>query len=262
MSMPKISVTDLFDIYELDPGVTALSTRRGFVANPSDPYSGFNACHYTGDDSRHVSACRYALCEYLGIDAGSLVIPRQTHSLDVRVVTADNIASDFDSVDGLVTRERGVALAVNTADCVPVLLADTVNGVIAAVHSGWRGTVGEILLGAVRKMSETGAEPRFIKAVMGPSICGGCFEVGDDVAGAFRRLWNRSDVVLERWLQSAGKYHVDLRQACRLTLLRAGIPECNITAAAPCSRCNSENYFSARSLGPGSGRTLSVIMLN
>lgn len=238
-------------------GVTAFSTLRGRVA-PDDPYSEFNACHYTGDSERHVRRCRRALCQELGIDHDRLIMARQTHSTCVEVV--DHIpfgVESLDGVDGLVTSLRGVALAINTADCVPLMMCDCEAGVIAAVHSGWRGTVGLIAARAVEAMRDMGAEPSRIRAAMGPSICRGCFEVGEDVAERFRRDFP-DDVV------SAGRSerpHVDLGAAVRHTLIESGVTPDRIILPAVCPRCNPDRFFSARRLGVASGRTLSVIML-
>ncbi len=262
ISKPKISTDSIeADFYDMGEGVTALSTRRG-SPEPDNPYSDFNACHYTGDNAAHVASCRERLCHVLGISSERLIIPRQTHSTVVAEVTSGNLQDDFSGVDALVTALPGVAIAVNTADCVPILLADPVNRVVAAVHSGWRGTVGEIVVSAVGRMVQMGAVADEIRAVTGPSICTGCFEVGYEVASQFEAKWHGQGVVSDEYLGVTGKYHVDLRRACRLSLEAAGIPSRNICDTSPCSRCAPSVYFSARKLGINSGRTLSVVMLD
>ena len=123
------------------PGVVAISTCRGCVIE-GNSYSGFNACHYTGDTDEHVAQCRGQLCVMLGIERDNLIIPRQTHSLNVAII--DTIPFDsqkLENVDALVTTLPRVAIAINTADCVPLVFVDDVNKVIGVAHSGWKGTV-------------------------------------------------------------------------------------------------------------------------
>lgn len=249
------------ETYDLGPRVTALSTLRGGDTLGRGAYGGFNACHYTGDDDSHVALCRAMMCDALGVERGRLVIPRQTHSAEVAVIDAGNLNDDFNGVDALVTRERALALAVNTADCLPLLMADAVNGVVAAVHSGWRGTVSGIAVRAVERMLALGADVAEIRVAVGPSICGGCFEVGDEVVARFRDRWNSPGVILDSYRASTGKSHVDLWQACRESLVSVGVRQCNVAPPPGCSCCSPSDYFSARCLGVASGRTLSVIML-
>lgn len=247
-----------YDILLSLPGIEAFSTRRGDNVIVADGYSGFNACDYTGDAPDHIESCRDALCAMLCIDRDNLIIPRQTHSLNVAVIEhiPVNPTSIYD-VDALVTTLPRVALAVNTADCVPLLLADVQAGVIAAVHSGWKGTVGRIVARAIDKMVSLGADVSRIVAAMGPCICGNCFEVGDEVIEQFRAAGLASDRII---LTREPRSHVDLPQACRATLLECGLRGDNIVMPKMCSRCNPERYFSARRMGINSGRTLSVII--
>lgn len=237
--------------------MVAFSTLRGPVT-AADPYSGFNACHYVGDSLAHVDACRSLLCRDLGIGRDHLVMARQTHTDRVAVIERLPVAAEsLEETDGLVTRLRGVALAVNTADCVPLLMADAEAGVIAAVHSGWRGTVGGIAARAVEAMRTIGAEPWRIHAAMGPSICADCFEVGDEVAECFLADFPETVVTVGR----GGRRHIDLGVSVRHTLVASGVAPENIAQPPACSRCDSNRFFSARRLGVASGRTLSLIML-
>lgn len=247
-----------YDLLLSLPGVTAMSTQRGDNTIETDGYSGFNACDYTGDDVAHVESCRKKLCDTMNIKRCALIIPRQTHSLNVAVIDK----TPFDSarlynVDALVTALPGVALAINTADCVPIVLADTEAGIIGAVHSGWKGTVGRIVAQAIDKMVSLGADASRIVAAMGPCICGNCFEVGDEVVEQFRAAGLASDRII---LTREPRSHIDLPQACRATLLECGLRGDNIVMPTVCSRCDPERYFSARRMGINSGRTLSVII--
>lgn len=239
------------------PGIVAISTCRGVVIE-NDNYSGFNACHYTGDTLSHVEDCRKRLCQLLSIPLDHLIIPRQTHSLNVAVIESLPISSSvLENVDALVTTLPDVAIAVNTADCVPIILYDPVAHVKAVVHSGWKGTVGRIASNTINTMKQCGATPSHIIAAMGPCICGKCFEVGSEVVDLFIENGFDSPKVILRHLGQ--RDHIDLSQACLQTLTECGIPRDNISLSHHCSRCNPTIFFSARRLGINSGRTLTLI---
>lgn len=241
--------------YPTPPGIVAFSTMRS-AESPALPYSGFNVCHYTGDSSEHINKCRRQLCKHLGISTDRLIIPHQTHSDRVAVIRSLPIDAELiESTDALVTNISGVALAINTADCVPVLLFDPDAGTIAAVHSGWRGTDMRIAAKTVKAMTELGANIERLHAVMGPSICRDCFEVGEEVALHFRHGFSDTTVTD----RIGRRPHVDLGEAIRSTLLDCGLKADNISVPPVCSKCNSDRFFSARRLGVASGRTLSVI---
>lgn len=251
----NISHIDLMTI----PGVVAKSTCRGCVIE-NDNYSGFNACHYTGDNEEHVDECRNKLCEMLGINRESLIIPRQTHSLNVAVVDLVPFDSEkLENIDALVTMLPRVAIAINTADCVPLVMVDDVAHVIAVAHSGWKGTVGRIASKTIAKMVECGADVSRIKVAMGPCICGDCFEVGDEVVERFEDNGFDNPQVILRGLGE--RCHINLPQACRQSLLEIGVRDENIMLPTDCSRCNPMTFFSARRLGINSGRTLTIAMI-
>ncbi len=220
------------------------------------PYSGFNVCDYTGDKPEHIADCRNLLCADLGITPDRLILPRQTHSASVAVIH-DGTVPSLDGIDALVTDTPGIALCINTADCAPILLADSQAGVIAAVHSGWRGTLARISAAAVKAMTELGAEPSRIKAMIAPSICIWCYEVGKDVADLFIKEFTYSPELIDN---SLDRPHISLSAAVTITLTQAGIKEENIDMTDFCTHCNDE-FFSARKLGTHSGRMASVIML-
>ncbi len=247
-------------------GTVAFTTRRGEV-NPRNKYSQFNVCNYTGDDALHVLDCRMQLCMELGIDMDALIMPRQTHSDRVAVIDEAYMNMDIDkqeqaleSVDALVTRLHGVCIGVNTADCVPILLADSKAGIVAAVHAGWRGTVARIAAKAVETMVKQGARHENITTAMGPSICPECFEVGNEVVEAFRKAGFDINAIVTR-NSATGKAHINLQQANAQVLRAAGIHGDNINTECDCSRCNPGRYFSARKMGIDSGRTFTAILM-
>ena len=246
------------------PGVVALSTTRGKV-DGRNAYSGVNLCDYVGDDALRVLNSRIELSMQLGVDLDDLVMPRQTHSCRVAVIDEDYRSLDIDQqeaalegIDALVTRLTGVVIGVNTADCVPIVLADAQAGVIAVAHAGWRGTVGRIAQHVVEEMCRQGAAAGRIHAAMGPSICQGCFEVGDEVVEAFKKANFDLDAIMRRH-PDTGKAHIDLRVANRDVLVAAGVPATSVVISQHCSRCEHERFFSARRLGINSGRTFTAI---
>jgi len=235
----------------LDPSVRAYVTGRGDT--DESPYSGFNPCHYTGDDAVHVAESRKALAGYLGIAENCIILPRQTHSTKCMViadVTSDK--SEIEGVDALVTRLSGVAIGVSTADCVPVVLVEPDAKIIGAAHAGWRGAVGGVVENCVSRIVELGGDSGKIKAAIGPCICVDCFEVGEEVACRFPE----SCVV-----RSGLKPHVDLPLYVKLMLVKCGLRDDLIVMPRSCTRCNPGHYFSARAFGINSGRNFTFIIL-
>ena len=185
--------------------------------------------------------------------------------------------------DALLCANPGVLLAVKTADCVPILLADTKRHAIAAVHAGWRGTLARIVEKALGRMRmEFGTKPKDVVAVLGPAIGRCCYEVGAEVAQAFAaqfepaREWfdGPFDKVTSddspnplRWLQMTPPGHdpppprvsLDLQAANRWQLGRAGVPAGNIFASDLCTACRTDLLFSHRRERGKTGRLMAVI---
>ncbi|MFC9054700.1 peptidoglycan editing factor PgeF [Streptomyces anthocyanicus] len=145
------------------------------------PYEELNLGGAVGDDPGAVIANRELAAKSLGVDPARVVWMNQVHGADVAVVDAPWGDRPVPRVDAVVTAERGLALAVLTADCVPVLLADPVSGVAAAAHAGRPGLVAGVVPAAVRAMAELGADPARIVARTGPAVCGRCYEVPEEM---------------------------------------------------------------------------------
>lgn len=237
----------------------AFSTERGPGVIAGDSYSGFNACHYTGDDSVHVAYCRSCLAEELEISESNLIMPWQTHSdkvLTIGSLPVDDV--ELEGVDALATRLKNVALCINTADCVPVVLHDAEAEIVAVAHCGWRGVVNDLLKNTLVAMERMGARLENIRVVMGPSICAECFEVGEEVAVRFRERFPGNEKIV---IDGGPKPHVDLGEAVKANLVGQGVKACHVSVPAFCSRCNPGRFFSARAMGIGSGRILTVAMM-
>ncbi|MEV5436373.1 peptidoglycan editing factor PgeF [Streptomyces sp. NPDC052682] len=154
----------------------AFTDRWGGVS--AAPYEELNLGGAVGDDPGAVRTNRELAAKSLGVEPGRVVWMNQVHGAEVAVVDGPWTApSEIPSVDAIVTARRGLALAVLTADCVPVLLADPVAGVAAAAHAGRPGMIAGVVPAALRAMMELGADPTRIVARTGPAVCGRCYEV-------------------------------------------------------------------------------------
>ncbi|MEU2288099.1 peptidoglycan editing factor PgeF [Streptomyces sp. NPDC013178] len=153
----------------------AFTDRWGGVS--AAPYEELNLGGAVGDDPAAVRANRDLAAKSLGLDPGLVVWMNQVHGNEVAEVDGPWNVERVPEVDGLVTAGRNIALAVLTADCVPVLLADPVAGVVSAAHAGRPGMVSGIVPAAVGAMVKLGAEPSRIVARTGPAVCGRCYEV-------------------------------------------------------------------------------------
>lgn len=256
--------------YRLGRGITAFSTRRDSITpdhgntTAAEAYDHFNITHYCGDRPEHVAACRSALCEHLAIDDAHIILPRQTHTDNVFVldhkyfeVFPELRSRLLEEQDAVVTSERGVCIGVSTADCVPVLMADTEAGVIAAVHAGWRGMVKRIVAKSLRTMESLGADAASVKVAVGPSIGVDSFEVGEEVVDAFLDEGFHPCVLSRQY----AKPHIDLWCACAMQLEEVGVPLRNMQFCGIDTFCHHDEFFSARRLGIRSGRIFSGIMM-
>ena len=263
--------------YSLSDQVRAFSTTR-IGGYGTGAYSAFNITHYCGDSAENVKKNRELLCGELGINDGQLILPRQIHSNEVLCLddsflkhSDEEKSKCLEGIDAVITDIPRICIGVSTADCVPVLLFDGVKKVAAAVHAGWRGTVGKIVLNTISKMtSRYGCDVADIKAVIGPSISLGAFEVGAEVYDEFEKAGFTmreiskfyptadGDVTLDGRI---GKWHIDLWAANYLLLDSCGIRMENIQVANVCTYSSSEEFFSARKLGIQSGRIFSGILI-
>ena len=251
--MSRMKMMEILKL-EVGDGIEAFSTMRGNVSqlDASNPYSDFNVCHYTGDDAMHISHCRSELAKLTEVAVDRLLIPRQTHSVNVVIIGKE--IPDLEGVDGMVTCRDDVALVVNTADCLPIVFNDSKHGIVGVAHGGWRGLYGGIIEETIAAMTVLGAELQEIRVAIGPCICGDCYEVDAEFARKFEA--RMGDCVIE--LGEREKPHVDLRRAAVDCLGRIGIAKSNINVVEECSRCD-ERFFSARRMGVESGRIATVV---
>jgi YfiH family protein len=215
--------------------------------------------------------------------APSLVTLKQIHSSLVRIAgKADAGEEARHKADGMMTSERGILLGIQTADCIPVLIADRKRRAVAAFHAGWRGTLKRIVEhGAGRMRLEFGSRPEDLVAAIGPGIAQCCYAVGEEVRAEFESQFNYaaelfcevfdSDPVKEKYpmlfltARAPGhsnlgpSLHLDLVEANRRQLLDAGVAAENIFVQGDCTSCRTDRYFSHRADHGFTGRSLSVI---
>ncbi|MET7572631.1 peptidoglycan editing factor PgeF [Streptomyces sp. NPDC005492] len=214
----------------------AFTDRWGGVS--AVPYEELNLGGAVGDDADAVRTNRELAAKSLGLDPALVVWMNQVHGADVAVVDGPWGSSDIPSVDALVTARRGLALAVLTADCTPVLLADPVAGIAGAAHAGRPGMVAGVVPAVVRAMVELGADPARIVARTGPAVCGRCYEVPADM---------RADVAAVEPAAYAetswGTPAVDVTAGAHAQLERLGVRD---REQSPVCTRESDDHFSYR----------------
>ena len=242
--------------YNMGTGVTAFSTTRQGGCSTGN-YAAFNINGYCGDDEVHIAANKVALCSLLGIDSNRLVMPHQVHDCVVRRIDGPQ-QGVIEGVDAVMTDVPQLCIGVSTADCIPVLLYDSIHRAVSAVHAGWRGAVLRIVQKAVETMHDTyGTAPADLQAVIGPGISLDSFEVGDEVYDQFLSAGFDMQPISRR----DAKWHIDLPMCNRLQLMEAGIPSNNIQMTNICTYQQYDRYFSARRLGIQSGRIYTGILI-
>jgi hypothetical protein len=163
----------------------AFFTREGGVS--TGIYGSLNGGIGSSDDPAHVTENRRRMAERLGVAESALVSLHQIHSAEAVIVERPWTRDARPRADGMATRVPGIALAISTADCGPVLFADAQARVVGAAHAGWRGALGGVLEATVAVMETLGAARRNITAVLGPTISQAAYEVGPELVAGFRQ---------------------------------------------------------------------------
>ncbi len=197
----------------------------------------------------------------LGLEPQQLLTLRQVHGAEVLVWKGKNSPEVLPYppiCDAVVTDRKGVALGIQTADCIPILIVDETKGVIAAVHAGWRGLWRGIMQRAIRTIQDTfGSTTADVMVGIGPGIGPCCYEVQEDVVGLFQRSHDDYQLFIQK---KGRRSYLDLPSATRLQLVKAGIPPENIEDIPLCTACREDLFFSYRRDG-NTGRQLSFVML-
>lgn len=254
--IPYLSVAMLDEL-----GVPNLySTRfRGYDDQRKEWQEGLRVVVMKDEDSIEAAPVvfknRDALARQLGSSIEQESITDQMHTNHVYTVTKDDLGPILRTdkpphrrnIDGLITDIPDVLLTAFGGDCPPIYIADPVRRAVGLVHAGWKGTLGKIPAKAIERMAaQFGSAPQDLYTAIGPGICVDCYEMGDEVYEQFSEEWGRADAdrILRRY--SGGKYHLDLREANRLTLLEMGVPESHISVSNVCTMCNVDVFYSYR----------------
>ena len=249
---------------EIDGVRHGFSTRLGGVSQGT--FASMNLSFTRGDEPQAVRENFDRFCAAIGVKTEDVVISAQTHTANVKIVTANDRGrgvtreKEYTDVDGLITAEPNVVLCTQYADCVPLFFVDPVRKVVATSHAGWRGTAAGIAAVTVRKMGEEyGCRPEDILAGIGPSIGHCCFEVDAPVYDAFCQVEVFDDSCYTE--DGNGKYHIDLWQVNRRWLLTAGVLAEHITVTDLCTRCHPDVFWSHRKTGDARGSLAGFIAL-
>lgn len=232
----------------------AFSTRLGGVSSGIFTSMNFGVDAFTvKDDPANIHENYTRMANSIGVNPQSLVISRQVHKTNIRIVEPDDCGkglfapTDYDEIDGLITNKPNITLVTKYADCVPLYFVDPKNKAIGLTHSGWRGTVKKIGKITVEEMHKNfSSNPEDIIAVVGPSICSECYEIGEEVAEEFKKAFPmnwKQDILTAK---DNGKYQCDLWAANRAVLSEAGLLPKNIHISGVCTCCNSDLLFSHR----------------
>jgi polyphenol oxidase len=235
----------------------------------------------TQDDSKAaVERNRAAFSRELTSGSWPLVTLRQVHSDTIRFVEAPSKSQLVG--DGLITSTPGLLLAIQTADCLPIILVDSKNRAAGVFHAGWQGTLKRIVEKGVGEMRRHfGTQPRDLKAAIGPSVHGCCYQVGKEVREKFEsqfayaaklfREVEESDPVRDKYpmlfltarppghSELPKKIFLDLVEANRQQLLAAGVPAKSIEASPLCTICNTDLLFSYRAENGQTGRMMGAV---
>lgn len=251
--MPEREIPAFIPDWSLPAGVSALQTLRG-LGQP--PYGGFNLGDHVGDDLASVDANRKALAREI---AATPVWLNQVHGVAVHEATEHNLGQPV-VADAVFTTTPGLACTIMTADCLPVLIADRVGGIVGAAHAGWRGLVSGVLPVLVNQMLQAVAlEPEDLSVWLGPAIGPEAFEVGAEVLNAFVALDVRHQAFFKQHPESPEKYLADLPRLAAVSLRRLGITD--ITLSGLCTVTQPAHWYSYRREGV-TGRMASLIWIN
>ena len=246
----------------LIPARHLFTTRYGGVS--TGYLSSLNLISGHGDEPENVRENFRRASALLGAGPDDCAVTRQVHKNVVRLVDEKDRHVCLSAVpyeaDGLATATKGLPLFCFTADCVPVLLCEKSGKAAAAVHCGWRSSVGDILGEALKQLRSLGAAPEELCAAIGPAIGRCCFETDDDVPEAIT-AWLKGDTQGLFVRRPDGKTLVDLRAANARRLRQLGVPAEKIDISGECTCCSHDKYWSHRyTHGQRGGQAAAIVL--
>ena len=236
-----------------------ISTRAGGVSD--GPYASLNVGYHVGDEAARVTENRRRLAAAAGYLAGDLVAGQQVHGTAIaRVGLAECGRGAFSweealpDTDGFIVAAVGVPVAIQVADCAPVLLVDPRRHVLALLHAGWRGALGRVASQAAAQMIEhAGTDPRDLLVGIGPALCPHCLEVGEEIGTAVAAEFGPGALIT-----GGGKPHLNLAAMLTADLASLGVTAAQITQHPHCTRCHNDRFFSHRGQDGCAGRLAMV----
>jgi len=234
--------------HPLAPGVQALSTTRAGGVSDA-PWASLNLGDHVGDSPRMVAENRHRLQQALGVATPQWLT--QVHGVQVVEARSDGVVRE---ADACWTRTPGVVCAVMTADCLPVLFADSRGHQVAAAHAGWRG----LLNGVLEATLDTFDDPADVRVWLGPAIGSQAFEVGPEVRSAFLARDAAADMAFQPSLQHSERWLADLYRLATLRLQAAGVVA--ISGGDHCTHTEQDLFFSYRRDGR-TGRMASLVWI-
>lgn len=244
------------------------TTRLGGVSKGI--YASMNVSFTRGDKEEAVMENFRRIGKILKAPPEAFVCSDQTHTTNIRVVTKEDMGKgltrkrDYQDIDGLITKEKGIVLSTFYADCVPLYFVDPVREVIGLSHSGWKGTVGKIGGKTVKAMEkEFGSRAQDILCAIGPSICKECYEVSEDVILEVKKCFGNQEEILKQVVfpKGGGKYQLDLWKANAFILEEAGVKKEHIQVTDICTCHNPDYLFSHRASMGKRGNLGAFLML-
>ncbi len=267
MNLAKKNAVEFWEfpeLSELDFIRHGFSTRYGGVSD--GPYASMNLGFSTGDDPKKVVENFRIFADALEVDFDGMVLSDQDHGVRIRRVKKEDRgkgitrSKDYQGIDGLITKEPGITLITQHADCVPLFFADPVQGAVGMAHAGWRGTwraMAKEMVGEMKKHFDT--DPGDLYVGIGPSIGPCCFEVEDDVLAKMRELTDWKEAFVTD--QGKGKYRINLWQLNRRILQSAGVRTDRIFVTDICTKCHPEAFFTHRVHGSQRGSLAGMIAI-
>jgi polyphenol oxidase len=243
--MKKVSINGLelwqFESFEKESGINHFVTERHSAPAGKE----FTLSYSSSPDREIIRNNRHLLAKAMGISDEQLFLPSQVHKTKIVLVTHNTAKEELMDTDALITGEKGICIAVMSADCVPILLYDKKNQVIGAVHSGWRGTVARILEKTLQEMqTHFGTKGEDLLAGIGPSVSQESYEVGGEVIQEVTHAFgNESGLMIS---QSQNKAKLDLWKANVIQLLEFGVRKDAIEISDLCTVKYNAHFFSAR----------------